>query len=95
MNTIVLLVVLLGLSSLAFYLGRKRAFSIVGGRVRDLHSLPVYYGIQVALWCGIPALLLFGLWVSFESTIIMQTVVGALPDDLRNLPQDRLGSAGQ
>jgi phosphate transport system permease protein len=91
MNTLVLLVVLLGLSTLAFYLGRKRAFSVVKGRVRNLHSLPVYYGFQAALWCGIPALLLFGLWVSFESTIIMQTVVDALPDELRNLPRDRLG----
>ena len=91
MNTLVLLVVLLGLSTLAFYLGRKRAFSVVKGRVRDLHSLPVYYGFQAALWCGIPALLLFGLWVSFESTLIMQAVIEALPDELRSLPQDRLG----
>ncbi|MEN8180130.1 MAG: phosphate ABC transporter permease family protein, partial [Pseudomonadota bacterium] len=91
MNTLVLLVVLLGLSTLAFYLGRKRAFSVVRGRVRDLHSLPAYYGFQAALWCGLPALLLFGLWVSFESTIIMQYVIEGLPDELRNLPQDRLG----
>jgi phosphate transport system permease protein len=91
MNTFVLLVVLLGLSTLAFYLGRKRAFSVVKGRVRDLHSLPVYYGFQAALWCGIPALLLFGVWVSLESTIIMQFVVDALPPELRNLPPDRLG----
>ena len=91
MNTVVLLVVLLGMSSLAFYLGRKRAFSIVKGRVRDLHSLPVYYGFQAALWCGVPALLLFGLWVSFESTIIMQSVVDSLPAELRHLPPDRLG----
>ena len=67
MNTIVLLAVLLGLSTLAFYLGRKRAFAVVNGRVRDLHSLPVYYGFQAALWCGIPALLLFGLWVAAGS----------------------------
>ncbi|MGD8932666.1 MAG: phosphate ABC transporter permease subunit PstC [Chromatiales bacterium] len=91
MNTLVLLVVLLGLSTLAFYLGRKRAFSVVKGRVRDLHSLPVYYGFQAALWCGIPALLLFGVWISLESTIIMQLVVDALPEQLRNLPPDRLG----
>ncbi|MGD8587858.1 MAG: phosphate ABC transporter permease subunit PstC [Chromatiales bacterium] len=91
MNTFTLLVVLLGLSTLAFYLGRKRAFSVVKGRVRNLHSLPVYYGFQAALWCGIPALLLFGVWISLESTIIMQIVVDALPEGLRNLPPDRLG----
>jgi phosphate transport system permease protein len=83
--------VLLGLSSLVFYLARKRAFSVVKGRVRELHSLPVYYGLQAALWSGVPALLLFGLWISFESTIIMQYVVDALPPELRNLPADRLG----
>ena len=91
MNTIVLLAVLLGMSTLAFYLGRKRAFAVVNGRVRDLHSLPAYYGFQAALWCGIPALLLFGLWVAFESTIITHYVVNALPEELRNLPADRLG----
>jgi phosphate transport system permease protein len=90
MNMIVLLVVLLGMSSLAFYLGRRRAFSVVKGRVRNLHSLPVYYGFQAALWCGIPAVLMYGLWISFEHTIIMHYVVEALPADLRNLPQDRL-----
>jgi phosphate transport system permease protein len=91
MNTIVLLAVLLGLSTLVFYLGRRRAFSVVKGRVRELHSLPVYYGFQAALWCGIPALLLFGVWISLESSIIMQYVVDALPEQLRNLPPDRLG----
>lgn len=89
MNTTILLIVLLGLSSLAFHFGRKRAFSVAGGKVRKLHSLPVYYGVQTALWCGIPALLIFALWVSFESTIITHYVVQAMPE-IRSLEPERI-----
>jgi phosphate transport system permease protein len=90
MNIYLLLVLLLGMSALAFHLGRKRAFAVAGGQVKKLHSLPSYYGFQAALWSGIPALLLFALWVAFEPTIIMHYVVEALPQDLKNLPADRL-----
>ena len=90
MNTTMLLLVLLGLSALAFRLGRKRAFAVVSGRVRELHSLPAYYGFQAALWCGIPALLLFGLWLAFESTVITHYVIQAMPAEIRDLPPERL-----
>jgi phosphate transport system permease protein len=43
-----------------------------------------------ALWCGIPALMVFGLWVAFEPSIIINLVVAELPENMRNLPPDRL-----
>jgi phosphate transport system permease protein len=76
--------------SLAYYFGRKRSLSIVSGRIRDLHSLPVYYGLHTALWCGIPALLLLILWVSFEQSVVIRLVVDALPREIQNLPPERL-----
>ncbi len=83
-----LLFILLGLSACAYYAGRRRAFA-VGGRsagLKSLHSRPTYYGSLTALWCGIPALVLFGFWLAFESTIITNLVVADLPEAMRNMP---------
>jgi phosphate transport system permease protein len=59
---LLLLAALLALSTAAYGLGRRRALRQRAGG-RKLHSLPGYYGVYVALWCAIPALLVlaFGL----------------------------------
>jgi phosphate transport system permease protein len=85
-----LLVVLLALSSAAYYAGRKRAFTVAQGRLRNLHSLPTYYGLYTAIWCGLPALLLLAVWVSLEHSIITNVVVSGLPEEIRNIGPDRL-----
>ncbi|MEW8204960.1 MAG: phosphate ABC transporter permease subunit PstC [Candidatus Thiodiazotropha taylori] len=85
-----MIILLLGLMSLAYYFGRKRSLSIVGGKIRDLHSLPSYYGLQTAMWCGIPALILLSLWISFEETVVTGIVVESLPQELQSLPPERL-----
>jgi len=92
MSPTTLFFILLALSSFGYYVGRRRAFAIGGGLtgIKNLHSRPVYYGSLAALWCGIPALLLFGFWLAFESSIITHLVVADLPESLRNLPEARL-----
>lgn len=90
MHTSTLIIVLLGLMSLAYYLGRKRSLNLVSGRVRDLHSLPSYYGLHTALWCGIPAILLLVVWISFEGSVVTSLVVDSLPQETQNLPPERL-----
>ncbi|MCU7801984.1 MAG: phosphate ABC transporter permease subunit PstC [Candidatus Thiodiazotropha sp. (ex Lucinoma annulata)] len=85
-----LIIVLLCLMALAYYLGRRRSLNLVSGRVRNLHSLPSYYGMQTALWCGIPALLLFVIWVSFERAVMTGLVVEGLPSEIQSLPTERL-----
>ncbi|MEW8627282.1 MAG: phosphate ABC transporter permease subunit PstC [Candidatus Thiodiazotropha sp.] len=90
MHTSTLIILLLGLMSLAYYFGRKRSLSIVGGKIRDLHSLPSYYGLQTAMWCGIPALILLSLWISFEETVVTGMVVESLPQEVQSLPPERL-----
>jgi phosphate transport system permease protein len=92
MSPTFLLFVLLLLSAGGYYLGRRQAFTVAGGAggIKTLHSRPTYYGALTALWCGIPALLLFGLWQAFEGTIINQLVVAGLPPDLQSLPDNRL-----
>jgi phosphate transport system permease protein len=60
------------------------------GQIRNLHSLPSYYGYYTALWCGIPALILLVLWIAFETPVVTQLVVADLPPDMQSLPADRL-----
>jgi len=90
MHSSTLIIILLALMSLAYYLGRRRSLGLVAGRVRDLHSLPIYYGLQTALWCGIPALLLVGAWFAFEGAAVNGLVVDTLPAEVRELPPERL-----
>ena len=92
MSSTTLLIFLLFLSSAAYYVGRHRAFSIAGGSagVKKMHSRPTYYGALTALWCGIPALLIFFFWLVFEDSVITRLVVADLPEQIRHLPPDQL-----
>ena len=92
MSPTALIFVLLALSSIAYYFGRRRAFAVAGGVgiTRDLHSRPTYYGALTALWCGLPALMIFSFWLAFESKVITSLVVSGLPENIRTLPPDRL-----
>jgi phosphate transport system permease protein len=92
MSSVTLLSILLGLSTLAYYLGRRKAFALAGDSrgIQKLHSRPTYYGLLTALWCGIPTLILFSFWLAFESSIITRLVVADLPEAIRNLPEARL-----
>jgi phosphate transport system permease protein len=91
MSPSALLIVLLTLSSVAYYVGRRRAVAVAGAAAdaKRLHSRPTYYGTWTAIWCGLPALLLFGFWLAFQPNIITSLVVADLPEEIRNLPEAR------
>jgi len=92
MNTFQLLIALLLLASVGYFIGRRRAFSIAGNRqgLRDLHSRPVHYGMLTAMWCGIPALLIYAAWLALEPSMITGMVLGSLPPKVQSLPDGRL-----
>lgn len=90
MQTSTIIIILLALSSLAYYLGMKRSLLVAGGQVKNLNSLPAFYGMYVALWCSIPALLILLIWNSFESSIITNLVVSSLPEYIKDMEADRL-----
>jgi phosphate transport system permease protein len=92
MNSLHLLFFLLLLSSAGYFIGRKKAFSVAGGLqgLQQLHSRPVHYGALTAMWCGIPALLVYAAWLAFEPSIITGLVVSGLPDEIQALPDGRL-----
>jgi len=87
-STLVFLLLLL--SALAFHFGRQKSLDSAAGQVRNLHSLPGYYGYYTALWCGLPALMLLFLWLLFETPAIVHLVVASLPPEMASLPADRL-----
>jgi phosphate transport system permease protein len=92
MQVSTLFFILVFLSLVGFYLGRKRSIAVVRGPsgVKNLHSLPSYHGYLTAIWCGIPALILFALWQAFEPLIITQLIIQDLNQELRNLSEARL-----
>ncbi len=83
MSSSLLFVLLVALSVLAFQLGKARAIAVVGGLrgIRDLHSLPGHYGLLTAIWCGLPALVVFALWISLQDVVITQLVLADLPEN--------------
>nr|WP_163502511.1 phosphate ABC transporter permease subunit PstC [Halomonas socia] len=80
MNNLALIVTVLIVMAVAYQLGLTRSKSVVGGGQR-LHSRPGYYGILVALWCGVPTLLLLALWGIFGNDIIQFLVSQQLPPE--------------
>ena len=87
------LILMLGfLAIAAFYFGRRRSLSLVGGPGHGLalHSLPGYYGYYVAIWVALPALALLFAWVLLEPRLIVALVVSGLPESFRNLPAGEL-----
>lgn len=80
------------MATVAFYIGRGRSLSLVGGPGHGsaLHSLPGYYGYYVGIWVALPALAILAIWVSIEPRFIVALVVGGLPESYRNLPAGEL-----
>src|ERR1044071_1873238 len=87
MTPAALLISLTLLSVAAFWIGKSRSLAIVGGTrgVRNLHSLPSHYGLMTAMWCALPALAVFVLWIAFQDSIIVKLVTDRLPEGARGL----------
>ncbi len=83
------LVVLVGLIALAYVFGRRRA--VVFAAAGRPHSLSGYHGSYVALWCALPALLLFAIWQFAEPVFIRAYVLDQLPADLQALSEAQQG----
>ena len=65
-----------------YILGRSRAVEVAEGRLARLHSVPPYHGAFVALWAGLPALLLLAVWALAEGPAVMALVLARLPEGL-------------
>ncbi|MGR3321219.1 MAG: phosphate ABC transporter permease subunit PstC [Pseudooceanicola sp.] len=75
-----LVLMVLAVAAAGFVLGRRRALGSVGGDNRRLHSLPSYYGWNVALKVVVPAILVMLLWLLVQPLVVNNSVSGLIPD---------------
>ncbi|MDT8310007.1 MAG: phosphate ABC transporter permease subunit PstC [Methylophaga sp.] len=68
----------------AYVLGYFRSKSLAQplGGVRHLKSLPGYYAVRAAMWCGIPALIVLVIWAAFENQVIQMLILGTLAPEI-------------
>ncbi|MEY1660751.1 phosphate ABC transporter permease subunit PstC [Isoalcanivorax beigongshangi] len=90
MSNLMLIVIVLAVMAVAYQLGLTRSRKVARQQGQSLHSRPGYYGMLVALWCGIPALLVFLLWALLEPMVVRALVVSELPPDIAGLSSQQL-----
>ncbi len=94
MSTSSLFVTLAVLIAVAYVLGRGRSMALADHSqrgFRNLNSLPFYYGMLTALWCGIPSLMLVAVWLMLDGNAIDQLLIAQLPGEVAALPHAELG----
>ncbi|ESK54775.1 phosphate ABC transporter permease subunit PstC [Acinetobacter tjernbergiae] len=78
---LLLIGVLLALVAIAYQIGLSKSRSLAGkgNNSATLHSRPGYYGILVALWCGIPAFLILIIWNLVEPSVLQHIIFNNIP----------------
>ena len=82
MTNLIVIAGILALMAVGYQVGLGRSRSVRKQNANRMHSLPSHYGMLVALWCGIPALIVLGLWTVLEPRLERQAAIGALPTEL-------------
>ncbi len=80
MSLPILFITILALATVAFFMGRGRAFKTANGDIKQLHSLPGYYGWNAALTVLLPALVVLALWISIQPVLINSSVSSLISD---------------
>ncbi|MGA0824116.1 MAG: phosphate ABC transporter permease family protein, partial [Burkholderiaceae bacterium] len=96
MNSVLVVIVLLALTVVAYQLGLARSRklerasvkSLVSGAADRLHSRPSYHGWLAVLRAAVPALFVYIAWSIFGDQIIGSLVLAQIPAD--QLPSDPL-----
>ncbi len=68
------------LAAAGYVLGRQRAVASAGGDARAMHSLPRYYGANVALFVVTPALGILLAWMLLQPVLIDARAMRLLPE---------------
>ncbi|MDX5362314.1 MAG: phosphate ABC transporter permease subunit PstC [Alphaproteobacteria bacterium] len=75
-----LLLAIVAFSLAAFYAGRSSARGFVASHGAQVHSRPVYHGAYVAIWVGMPALVLVLLWLLLQGAVLDRLILATLPE---------------
>jgi len=82
MSGTTLILLILALCIVGYYAGIRRAGQVQRQSEGRLKASKGYFGFYVALWCGIPSLLLVLAWLIFEPVIVESLVIASLPDSM-------------
>ena len=83
MNPLILIAILLMFMAVAYQLGRLQILRKARHFSKTPHSLPGYYGTYIALFCGVPSLLIVGLWLGIAPHIVETILLSEIPSDLK------------
>ncbi|WP_171129501.1 MULTISPECIES: phosphate ABC transporter permease subunit PstC [unclassified Ruegeria] len=75
-----LILIVLAIAAVGYVLGRSRALQSAGGDSRGLHSLPVFYGTNVALKTVVPAFGLLILWLLAQPLFVNSQISDMIPE---------------
>ncbi|MEM7075342.1 MAG: phosphate ABC transporter permease subunit PstC [Pseudomonadota bacterium] len=75
-----LVIICFGVAIVGFIAGRARALADAGGEPRALHSLPNYYGWNVALSVLVPSIGILLVWVLVQPFVIYNSVASGISD---------------
>jgi phosphate transport system permease protein len=75
-----IVLIVLALAAVGYVVGRMRALASAGGDSRHLHSLPTYYGTNVALATIVPAFAALIVWLLVAPLIIEGRIAASIPD---------------
>ncbi|MEX0628178.1 MAG: phosphate ABC transporter permease family protein, partial [Cucumibacter sp.] len=77
-----LLLAIVAFSIVAFFVGRSAGARFVAASGVKPNSLPGYHGAFVAIWVGVPALVLVLFWLALQESLIEGLLVSTLPPSL-------------
>ncbi len=75
-----LVIIVLAIGLVGYVMGRQRAVASAGGNSSALHSLPSYYGANVALKAIVPSLLLIIVWLMLQPLLVNSAVSQMIPE---------------
>jgi phosphate transport system permease protein len=79
-----LVLIILAFTLVAYFVGNQagRSFARETGTGERAHSMPAYHGAFVAVWVGVPTLVLALLWVALQQPIVDRLIMSTLPQVL-------------
>lgn len=80
MSATLLLLIVFGIATAGYFLGRIRAMKSAGGNKAALHSRPQHYGWHVFIMAAAPSLLVFVAWMLVQFIAVPNAVLKSIPD---------------
>lgn len=92
MTNLTLIAILLMIMAVAYQLGLTKSRAVERGTAARMHSRPGYYGMLTALWCGVPAFLIFAVWVIIEPMVVRSLVLSELTPHMGELSAQQISA---